>query len=685
MKSLSRRLKRLQNRLCDMQVIPFLGAGVSASAQNPHDNNFKPTIDFMKGKLANSLRQYFLKHKDAASSDDALYLLRLSGLIGIELLDCISDLYEQINENGKDGSDRHVEIKELFRDAIIDNSELQKDKSFDRIAEVCNWLWGCDKTCQILEIEKFADLEPLPAHRYLAYLAREGLFTEIITTNYDCCIEKAFLNSFGPDMADEGAKALVTITNLAQYRKSGGKSFTSSGPRRPILHIFKINGCAREYKKHHKSSGNESSPNSTISARIILTEKQLQSFRNEQWAKELFKDRARSHCLVFSGFGSEEPQIRHTAMNLVQEFQNDPEVNTFSDPEEVAKLPNAPFVAAYQYPTFTQMQVLDGYMQAHLTCSYNKGRNRQMAAAMNVFSGSDVPALQKLFRPEEKKDNKLTADLFWQAVFVLGFACLLRQQAGHGSPFLKWLEIHAVPANRWQGFLMEKLFPILPKNKNSGLDGLFGEIRHLLKIEKNNPQRPLILYQWLAVMEKPYMAHLNTDWYLPLREDPLMILITLLFLIILTGENKIPELCDHVQPVNGLGLEIKINGNADGSDYLKTIYLISEASSGKIKLNTTSSSKSRLIIRVAIPSLRYLDTEKRWELRYGERNKIHRLKIGRIITVAARNLIQKAYLPENKKLIDALIEEISAYRPKRSQRLKLIRSTSLSGYNNNEE
>ncbi|MEZ5584388.1 MAG: SIR2 family protein [Candidatus Competibacteraceae bacterium] len=203
------------------------------------------------------------------------------------------------------------------------------------------------------------------------------MITEMITTNYDCCIEHAFNRSFGCWEASEDREELAVIRNLHQYRLHGGRRHTESSPHRPILHLYKINGCAREYQDYLKGiscihkAGSYVKPE--IAQRIILTERQLQTFRNENWARDLFKDRSRTHSLLFCGFGSDEPQVRHTALNLMDEFRNIPcfdheEVT----PEEIAELPNAPFIAAYERPSFIQIQLLGSFMWAHLDKSCKK-------------------------------------------------------------------------------------------------------------------------------------------------------------------------------------------------------------------------------------------------------------------------------------------------------------------------
>ncbi len=632
---LIKRLKRLRNRLCDMRIIPFLGAGVSNGASHPVDSDFEPTVRYMRERLCERFDQ------------------------------------EILNNTGKD-RDR---LSRLCK--IINNPK----GNLDRISEVCEWLWGNEKVCETIGIEKFADLQPQPAHRYLAYLAREGLITEIITTNYDCCIERAFVDTFGQSRSKEGKDAHVCITDLAEYRKHGGRRFTTSMPRRSILHIFKINGCAKQYRDYLAGQRPGLKTDESIHRRIILTERQLQSFRNEHWAKDLFRDRARSHVLVFSGFGSEEPQVRHTALNLIQEFRNIPSLPSITA-EEISRLPNAPFVAAYGNLSFTQIQILDAFMTAHNPCL--SGIERMKATGLNAFTGEDAEDLLAATEDHDEdhdgsSPSGLSADLFWHAVYLLGFSCLFKQFTAQGSAFLKWLELQKVPARRWQAILSESFYP--EDEDEDPFDNLFGRIRHILRIEAGNPQRPLVLWQWLAIMKRPYGGVPDSDWYLPLREDPLLILVTLLFVLILTGKKYqgLKELEDCVRPIKGIGLKIKVKMPEDsrpeaGSEEAQhgsslTVHLVGEASSGRLDLPEDHEGRrtKRLIRRIAVPSLRHLDTEKRWQAVAGHQAGVNVIRIGRVITVPARDLIRKAYLPEH--LTEILPKYYGSFRPDSHPRL----------------
>src|SRR5690606_26030190 len=51
--------------------------------------------------------------------------------------------------------------------------------------------------CKLLSIAKYVGLQPTRAHRLMAFLACEGLLPEVITTNYDCCLELAYAEACG--------------------------------------------------------------------------------------------------------------------------------------------------------------------------------------------------------------------------------------------------------------------------------------------------------------------------------------------------------------------------------------------------------------------------------------------------------------------------------------------------------
>jgi hypothetical protein len=178
-----------------------------------------------------------------------------------------------------------------------------------------------------LDIRLFLSLAPTSAHRYIAWLVREGLFSEVISTNYDCALEKAYAASFGEDSSPTAVAKLeeskrsaffVAISNRDDYRNHANQSqsLRLNGIPTTVLRLYKINGCAAAYDNlAEKDRKNRSST-------LVITERHLQDFGLRKWAEDIFRDRFRCRSVVFSGFGAEEPQVRFTALRVLEEFSD---------------------------------------------------------------------------------------------------------------------------------------------------------------------------------------------------------------------------------------------------------------------------------------------------------------------------------------------------------------------------
>jgi len=225
---------------------------------------------------------------------------------------------------------------------------------------------------ELLQIDQYRDLLPTPAHHYIAKLSREGLINEVITTNYDRNFEKAYIELSGGSNSD-------VISCLDDYRKKGAKIGEVNR-----LKVFKINGCAERltdttFEKRYES--------------ILLTERQLQKWRNRQWAADVFRDRLRSKSLIFVGFGSDEPQVHHTLQTVLDEYTDELEHNN----QDVLETSSAPIVAVFDaYPTFHQQQIVNTYALHH-----NK----------------DPQDGDKLIIRNPDKEQNLTADELWKRIY----------------------------------------------------------------------------------------------------------------------------------------------------------------------------------------------------------------------------------------------------------------------------
>jgi len=381
-----------------------------------------------------------------------------------------------------------------------------EQQSLDQLCEVYTWVKGQDGFRSLVEdvlsIKDFNKLPPQSAHRYISFLAREELIDEIITTNYDCCFEKAYRQTF----QGEAEGVALVITDLDKYRKFSGKFYTNSGNR--CLKIYKINGCA--YELEHNSSYKPES--------ILLMERQLQNWRDRKWARDLFNDCLRSRTLVFSGFGSDEPQVRHTALQIAEEFENTENNKVDNDGTSCWDFPNAPYIATYiDTLSFNQIQILYAYAKAHKSClNYDDIHS-------NVFTGVDAEFLG----PNKHDDNEhnLYADLFWKKIYQAAFWRQFKKFCEQDSPFYAYLSPCIYPIDA----LLSKFKDWLAPDEKP-----FGSFPQLMQIDED--KGVTILTEWLYRIRYGWETF-NEGLYLPLVEKPVLLPLVLLMLFFVAGNN----------------------------------------------------------------------------------------------------------------------------------------------------
>ncbi|NKC15554.1 MAG: hypothetical protein GKR94_26165 [Gammaproteobacteria bacterium] len=377
----SKKLTRLLERMFEGRLVPFAGAGISLGAQHESRCDFEPSTAAMKRALARAL------HSMIEASSPAV-------------LDALPE-----------------EMADLAK------PEAHCKYNLDRLAEAAHWLFGAAGVCTILAIPAFAELQPRPAHRYLAYLAREGLITEIITTNYDCCIERAFRDSFGPPAGggvtqSQSDAAFKVIYDLDSYRRGGGLHQTGHG--RPTLRLYKINGCAWAYTYGRQAAG-----------QIILSERQLQDFGARRWARDLLADRVRTSALLFCSFGSEEPQVRHTALAIIDEFRDS------ANGHDPGALANAPAIVPHKRVSFVQAQLALAYHRAHYGSANDVNYNdaEALAAALGEFVLT-ISDIDETAGPREP----IEADLFFERLYQAAMSRLIRRLLYRDGGFYAWLD-----------------------------------------------------------------------------------------------------------------------------------------------------------------------------------------------------------------------------------------------------
>jgi hypothetical protein len=146
-------------------------------------------------------------------------------------------------------------------------------------------------------------------YRVLARLAREDLFAEAITFNYDCGLEAG--------LKDEGFMFSPTTLRGRQWHDHAtviADSETNAKLRpRGAFALVKAHGCAARYRET-LSAGSPANPEQAI----IVRWSQLLDWRRDLWARDVLSDRARRHVMLLIGFSGQDAVI-HIALTRVLE------------------------------------------------------------------------------------------------------------------------------------------------------------------------------------------------------------------------------------------------------------------------------------------------------------------------------------------------------------------------------
>lgn len=418
------KLECLTRKILEGKVVPFLGAGISNDTETP-GRTFNPSAGALTKYLAESLKDLLGPH--------------LPQFIGNMLSgdECKSDLDKRFINAG-----------------------------LSRIAELHFQVAGEEKTYEAMRIRNMRELIPSPAHFYISYIILEGCIEEVITTNYDCCLEEALLRT-----NCEGKTPLV-IRELHEYQ-SGGEPFYTDDFQPPTqqlikkkfdekplnVRIHKINGCIQEFIQT-RADGRHTNKKCE-KHKLILTEAQLQNWRHD-WAREMFRDRLRTRTILFSGFGSEEPQIRHTMLEVLREFEQKSFLVNNNDhrSDTSGRTPmNMPYIAVYDALSFPQHQILYSAgkaLDSANTCNDSSHDERirgiMKLRAEYAFTMDDTQQFLEIapypkgiiYRtcgpPAKHSLDKLDKNLFWAVLYLSVIrALLVERYLGDDSPLTSYL------------------------------------------------------------------------------------------------------------------------------------------------------------------------------------------------------------------------------------------------------
>lgn len=567
-------------------VVPFVGAGISRSARVSSVPAFEPNIE-SSGYLWRRLRARLARE------------LRQSRAHG--------------NTNGA----------RLARGAL----GLPRQRSFGTMAEVCRWLVGAHELCKALEISRFAQLEPRPAHYAIGCLVLEGLLDEVISTNWDTCLEKALGHLEGrADGGGSGDSTHRVVTSLGSYRRHGARRRRKNGGA--VLRLYKINGCAAEYTRD---------PPSQATA-IVVTERQLQDFGERSWARDLLRDRVRSRTLLFSGFGSDEPQVRHTVLQLMDELSRDGH-NAPAPEHEL-------FVIAYSATlSFSQQQILRAFSVARGL----NGTNIEDAIQERSLTGRSARYfnIEDAGRPGQ---SELPADHFWCALFEAAIGRLIAERyTKPGFALHSWLSLHSPAPLAVLASLLIWLFP--PESHGESVfpcavPGLFGP---------HPTQQGFILGRWLRAMGQPNAdAACEIPAYCALRDRkepllPLAALTTLLFLARLASSRStreaptpLSELLGRLDGSSGRGLALRRPAaSSDATPGPESVFLVTEnAYEADLRSAAKKEPVARTRYEIAVPQSLARHADSRSMIQMGQEtrriNRRHRIAASELLSADLR-------------------------------------------------
>lgn len=355
-------------------LVPFLGAGVSSRSTQPERPEFRPTVTWLEERIWSVL-------------DDQL----------------------------------RKEVDEEFG-ALVQASS----GSLDRLAEVAGWLKGQVAVVEAVELKLFTELLTSPGHRYVARMAREGWIKEVITTNYDDCLERAYRATFRyarPRPGEGAERPCPSVIVDGEDQRSWGAPRSADGERREhetTLRVYKINGCASRWvRKQQVGSADEAE------ARLILLADPQLASPNTPWKADLLRDRMRSRTLVYSGFGAEEGQIRYTHLAV----EGERAVRRGAAP----RVAHGPIVHVFDsLATFPQLQLLAQVAGPGGTPRPDTGR---------LITGShDWDCAERDKVCWECEQHKLSSDTFWRVAYRKAMVCAVRAHLeSPRSAFRQWL------------------------------------------------------------------------------------------------------------------------------------------------------------------------------------------------------------------------------------------------------
>lgn len=160
----------------------------------------------------------------------------------------------------------------------------------------------------------------LPRYQVFARLAREGLCTTLLTTNYDLLLEGGFrLAGFQPkgvetDKTEDPARE-IPLVHQSFSRIADPSQFFRYGEGHRAALIVKIHGCVENYRKHR-----EDGTCGAYLPAMVFTYREIQNWREDSWSRDYVSTLLRTRSIVFCGYSVMDPVIHDTFRSVYEEM-----------------------------------------------------------------------------------------------------------------------------------------------------------------------------------------------------------------------------------------------------------------------------------------------------------------------------------------------------------------------------
>ncbi len=186
----------------------------------------------------------------------------------------------------------------------------------------------------------------LPRHHVIARLAREGLCTTTVTTNFDLLFEGAFrLAGF----RYRSGKAPVTPLPHALFSEfapiTRATEFFSEGKAHRTAVLVKMHGCDHTYRDIVPTGSSDAIAIEALRAYLpsmVFTYREIQNWRTDSWAADFLRTLLRTRTVVLTGYSLQDPVVHDTFRTVYEEMGRVRTTSDRADPSRSSPDPAGP-------------------------------------------------------------------------------------------------------------------------------------------------------------------------------------------------------------------------------------------------------------------------------------------------------------------------------------------------------